>query len=435
MELTLSIIGVVLGLIALMLMIYKGISGSLAAPIAAMIIALFSGLALSDTILVTFATGWANTVKSVCFIFVLSAAMAKVLTETGAAYTIAQWIADTFGVKRCIWAIYIGTYILQMSGFGLGAYLTMYPIGMVLCQKANYNKGIVVGTIITGGYVFGMTGPFAPGVQNAVCMKFFGTTPYGGLVPGLAVSIFMLLADCLYLNWQAKKWQTAGRGFLSQSEMQALEDKPAQTRRPNLFVSLIPVITVIVMFNVFGIELEVAMLSSIIVGVVVMWKQCDRAKWFEIINNGVAAGAQPLIGISIMAGFGAVVSVTPFYSWVTVILQNITIHPFIVVTMIGIFCGLALGSNVSAVILATTSLGSLMQGYMAAGYSAGNMHRLLIMSAGILDSLPHNGFMVALMASFNTTYKESYLPIFFGTVVIPAIGVICIGLPLAFLLG
>jgi len=39
------------------------------------------------------------------------------------------------------------------------------------------------------------------------------------------------------------------------------------------------------------------------------------------------------------------------------------------------------------------------------------MHRVAVMSAGTLDSLPHNGAVVTLLAVCGSTHRESYFDI------------------------
>jgi H+/gluconate symporter-like permease len=42
------------------------------------------------------------------------------------------------------------------------------------------------------------------------------------------------------------------------------------------------------------------------------------------------------------------------------------------------------------------------------------LHRVAVIGAGTLDSLPHNGAVVTLLAACGTTHRESYLDIVIG---------------------
>ena len=49
------------------------------------------------------------------------------------------------------------------------------------------------------------------------------------------------------------------------------------------------------------------------------------------------------------------------------------------------------------------------------------LHRIAVMSAGTLDSLPQNGAVVTLLAVCGSTHRESYLDIVMAAIVGPLI--------------
>jgi H+/gluconate symporter-like permease len=51
------------------------------------------------------------------------------------------------------------------------------------------------------------------------------------------------------------------------------------------------------------------------------------------------------------------------------------------------------------------------------GIDPGLMHRVAVIGAGTLDSLPHNGAVVTLLAVCGSTHRESYLDLFMVAVV------------------
>jgi H+/gluconate symporter-like permease len=61
------------------------------------------------------------------------------------------------------------------------------------------------------------------------------------------------------------------------------------------------------------------------------------------------------------------------------------------------------------------------------------MHRVAVISAGTLDSLPHNGAVVTLLAVCGSTHRESYLDIVMVAIVGALLGLVTvIGLGTAF---
>ena len=73
----------------------------------------------------------------------------------------------------------------------------------------------------------------------------------------------------------------------------------------------------------------------------------------------------------------------------------------------------------------TIALGALGHTYMQIagthGIDPGLMHRVAVIGAGTLDSLPHNGAVVTLLAVCGATHKTSYLDIVVAAIVGPMI--------------
>jgi H+/gluconate symporter-like permease len=69
----------------------------------------------------------------------------------------------------------------------------------------------------------------------------------------------------------------------------------------------------------------------------------------------------------------------------------------------------------------TIALDALGETYMRlaadTGLDPALMHRVAVIGAGTLDSLPHNGAVVTLLAVCGTTHRESYFDIFMAAVV------------------
>jgi len=85
----------------------------------------------------------------------------------------------------------------------------------------------------------------------------------------------------------------------------------------------------------------------------------------------------------------------------------------------------------------TTALDALGSAYMRLAVEQGIdpalMHRVAVIGAGTLDSLPHNGAVVTLLAVCGSTHRESYLDIVMVAIVGALLGLIAvIGLGTAF---
>ena len=64
--------------------------------------------------------------------------------------------------------------------------------------------------------------------------------------------------------------------------------------------------------------------------------------------------------------------------------------------------------------------------YMQTGLDPGLMHRVAVIGAGTLDSLPHNGAVVTLLAVCGSKHRESYRDIVMAAIVGPIIALVAV---------
>jgi H+/gluconate symporter-like permease len=102
----------------------------------------------------------------------------------------------------------------------------------------------------------------------------------------------------------------------------------------------------------------------------------------------------------------------------------------------GPLVSLAVATNVLAALTGSASggltiaLDALGHTYMALaaalGISPGLLHRVAVISAGTLDSLPHNGAVVTLLAVCGSTHRESYIDIVMVAVVSAIVALVAV---------
>ncbi len=132
----------------------------------------------------------------------------------------------------------------------------------------------------------------------------------------------------------------------------------------------------------------------------------------DTVDAGLNASALPVISVASLVGFGAVVAALPAFQVVSDWVLGIEGGPLV---------GLALSTNVLSALTGSASggltiaLGALGETYMQLaaqyGIDPALMHRVAAIGAGSLDSLPHNGAVVTLLAVCGATHKQSYFDI------------------------
>ena len=105
-------LGIIIGLVLLMFLAYRGYSIIWVAPLCALVVALTGKLELLPAYKDTYMTGFVGFTKSWFPVFMLGAIFGHLMDYTGAARSIAQWLTKVFGAKRAILGVVIGCAVL-----------------------------------------------------------------------------------------------------------------------------------------------------------------------------------------------------------------------------------------------------------------------------------------------------------------------------------
>ncbi len=138
----------------------------------------------------------------------------------------------------------------------------------------------------------------------------------------------------------------------------------------------------------------------------------------ESMDAGANASVLPAFSVASLVGFGAVIAALPAFTLVRDWVLSIQGGPLV---------SLAIATNVLAALTGSASggltiaLDALGETYLRLaseeGIDPALLHRVAVMSAGTLDSLPHNGAVVTLLAVCGVSHSESYLDIFVVAIV------------------
>lgn len=417
--------GIFLGLALLMILAYRGMSIIWIAPICALVVGLTGGLDLLPMYTDTYMTGFVGFTKSWFPTFMLGAIFGKIMDESGGARSIASWIAKVLGAKRAMLAIVLGCAVLTYGGISLFVVVfAVYPLALALFREANITRKLIPGAIALGAFGFTMTAvPGSPQIQNLIPMKYFGTTATAAPILGIVATISMLVFGMLWLSYREKQYTAKGEGFV---EPDKKIDSTDHEHMMNPALAILPLIIVVVVLNVLKQNIVVALAAGIIAGIAVGFSRLKNLQ--KTINDGAAGSVLAIINTSAAVGFGSVVRAVPGFKDLTNLLLgiqgNILISEAVAVNALA---G-ATGSASGGMGIALEALGAkYMELATTTGVSPEALHRIASLSSGGLDTLPHNGAVLTLLAVTGLTHKDSYLDIMMTSLVNPIIAtVICI---------
>ncbi len=441
-----NILIVCAALVFLMVVAYRGYSVILFAPIAAL-----GAVLLTDPALVApsfsglFMEKLASFLKLYFPVFLLGALFGKVMELSGFAQSIVASMITLIGANRAIPAIVAICALLTYGGVSLFVVVfAVYPFAAEMFRKANIPKRLIPGTIALGAFTFTMDSlPGTPQIQNIIPTTFFKTTIYAAPWLGIIGSVFILICGLSYLEWRRRGAARASEGY-----GENLINEPVvldHTRLAHPLVALLPLLLVAVTNKIFTVAIprvygetysflpsaaaHPTPVSLEISRLVAVWAVQGAlligiAAVFCLAWNQVAArfaeGAKPAIAGALLAamntaseyGFGGVIASLPGFVAVTKVLDiihNPLLREAVTVTTLAGITGSASGGL-------SIALGALPESFVAtslqAGIPAEVLHRVAAMASGGMDTLPHNGAVITLLAVTGLTHRQSYKDIF-----------------------
>ncbi|MDR3634646.1 MAG: GntP family permease, partial [Isosphaeraceae bacterium] len=241
---TVEVVAIVVALCLLMALAYRGLPVIVFAPVCALAAAGLSGRPLLPSYTETFMTSAAGYVRSFFPLFLLGAIFGKSMEASGAAGSIAGWIARVLGPRRSILAVVLACAVLTYGGVSLFVVaFAVYPFAAALFREADIPKRLVPGTIALGAFTLTMDAlPGSPQIQNVIPTRYFGTDVYAAPWAGIAGGLAVLAGGLLWLDYRRARAAASGEGYgdghLNESHIDV-------EVRPSALVSVIPLVVVL----------------------------------------------------------------------------------------------------------------------------------------------------------------------------------------------
>ncbi len=432
----------------LMYVAYRGHSVILFAPIAAMgavlmtdptlVLPMFTGLFMDKMVVF---------VKLYFPIFLLGAVFGKVIELAGFAKSIVSFVIRTIGRDRAILAIVLACILLTYGGVSVFVVVfAVYPFAAEMFRVGEIPKRLIPGAIALGSFTISMDAfPGTPQIQNVIPTTFFKTTIYAAPWLGILGGTLIVIAGMVYLEWMRRRAMAAGEGYGSGhiNEPESFDD--GRDHLPNPLVAILPLVMVAVANKIFTEIIPSAYGEShqfvpAVIGKaapVVQKISSVKALWavegalligiaivflfaFKHVVHRFAEGSKAAIAGSLLAsintaseyGYGSVIAALPGFLIIADALRSIP-NPLIneaitVTTLAGVVGSASGGLGIALAAMADTFVANAN----AAGIPLEVMHRVASMASGGMDSLPHNGAVITLLAVTGLTHRQSYKDIF-----------------------
>ncbi|NNN84965.1 GntP family permease [Vibrio sp. A8-1] len=450
----LGMVGIILSLVMLMYLAYRGMSVIWLAPILALFAAIFSsGTPLMASYTEVFMLSAAQYVKLYFPAFLLGAVFGKIMDVSGAAKTIAQVITSRVGANNAILAVVLAVSVLTYGGVSMFVVVfAVYPIAAQIFRDSNVPKRLIPGTIALGSFTFTMTAlPGSPQIQNTIAMPFFGTTVYAASMLGLIGASTMFGLGMLWLKRREAVARANGEGYGHHLGID-VDDSEESDTLPSPRRAFIPIVIVLMLnfllvtfyypnieahyLSDYGSTLQkvkgmwsliIALTTAIVVALILFRKQIAHAR--EAINDGGESAIMPIMNTAAAVGFGNVIKSLSSFDSIKEMILSIPGSPLLSFAISTSLLAGITGSASGGLSIALDALGDIyIQQASNLGISLDALHRIASIACGGLDSLPHNGAVITLLSICGMTHRDSYKDIFVCTLAIPivATGVVLI---------
>jgi H+/gluconate symporter-like permease len=129
----------------------------------------------------------------------------------------------------------------------------------------------------------------------------------------------------------------------------------------------------------------------------------------QTMDAGANASVLPALSVASLVGFGAVVAALPAFEAVREWVLSIGGGPLVSLAVATNVLSALTGSASGGLTIALDALGPTYMRLAAEhGIDPALLHRVAVIGAGTLDSLPHNGAVVTLLAVCGSTHARSY---------------------------
>jgi H+/gluconate symporter-like permease len=448
-----SFLIVLAALAFLMLAAYRGYSVILFAPIAALgAVLLTEPSAVAPVFSGIFMEKMVGFLKLYFPVFMLGAVFGKVIEMSGFSKSIVQAAIRYIGRARANAVIVAVCALLTYGGVSLFVVVfAVYPFAAELYRQSNIPKRLMPGALALGAFSFTMDSlPGTPQIQNIIPTTFFKTTGWAAPVLGTIGSLFIIVVGLAYLEWRRRAAMASGEGYGTTlaNEPQTMDTEAL----PHPAIAILPLILVGVANFVFTRMIPVwygsdayTVPASVLPGVhapVTATVKTVVAIWaveaalllgivlvvlsaFRRLSKTFADGSKTAVGGALLAamntaseyGFGGVIAALPGFIVVSDALKGIP-NPLVnAAVSVSSLAGIT-GSASGGMSIALAAMSDLfIRGAEAAQIPMEVLHRVVSMASGGMDTLPHNGAVITLLAVTGLTHRESYREIFAVTII------------------
>jgi H+/gluconate symporter-like permease len=439
----LGIIGIVVAIALFIILVYKQWSVFWASALCAIVVAVTNGFFDSAVIAETYVGGITELILSLFVMVFFGAIIGKIYLDSGAGASLAGFLMKVTKLegkspKTKAW-LGLGAFvflacILQVGG--IDGYVLVFmtaPIAVMIAKAANIPDRFLPGMLFTN--VAFMCAPGVPQIYNVMLVGalksqgFYEVNSWVGAVPGWIAVAIVTIGIYVTLGTFITRAIAKGEGYEG-ARVKELETSALRDSKPPVILTVLPILTVVVLYTILGYDVSLALPAALIVAIIALFKWIKpdfkndensiaaiKAKRFgrglgkgvvRAMNEGSAQMPGAIMGICAPAGFAAVVMMTPTFEGLVGLMFGINApYVYLALVLAALVTGITASPPTAIFVAIPTVIGILTAQGMAADFNPA-VARAVTFAACTFESLPYGGYLIFVFSRFKASYKESY---------------------------
>jgi|GEM_PF-1165593 len=373
-------------------------------------------------------------------IFASSSVFGLIFSETKCAATMGTLFSGRLKKQFIPFVIMGFSVLINVVGLPKGDFITAaFAFPLLAAADLPLYLGLVAG--ISMGTVIAWGLPGLPGLPNVLPAGIFGIDSlYVAPLAGWAMTIGGIIAAAVYLWILTKRAIKNNVGYIENgTEMIKIGETPDEDRRPSKFISVTPMIILLILAYLFNMSFGWDAIRSVVIAQFIanVYMIATGYRYFDKDFNVVKGITDAMVRIApiclcigFVTAFAKVASDTAIYESIMNGIFNLNIHPyFTVVIIVSVIAAITSDGISTLFILQSTDIAARL---LATGADAGVMAILARAACAGFDTLPWSPTVILPLAIYGYTHKTGYKYSFVCTVALPFL-MVGIGLIFGFL--
>lgn len=423
-----GILGLLIGVVAIIYLSARGMNINIAAVIAAFIVIITNQMNIMEGFLgaePSYMQALAGFIIDNFGIFLMGTILSQYMDKSGALLSIANTMLEKIGTKNkfavlCVIALIVG--FLTYGGINVFVVLfAVVPFTRPIFKRLNLNWKLASLPIFLGMATVTLSIlPGTPSIQNIIPTQTLGTPLTAAPIISIIASVAVIIFGLLYMKWALNRSIKKGEKFYDylegnqtaiEREEKKFEAEEQEKELPSVFKSVLPMVTLIAIVLTFADVPNIVLIGltiSVFLAAILFHSYIPEHQ--VLLSTGASTAVPAVFNVGSVIGFGTLVTMAPAFANIQDLILGIPGSPLIGLSVVSALLGGITGSSNGAIAIV---METMIADYVALGINKELLHRTVVVGAGVLTHVPQSGITITFNnisgLSLKHGFKEQFI--------------------------